>query len=203
MRSDIPPGPLAEDVDLIIAQAARCRAILGKLRNLGADDGDPFVTVPLPDLLAEVAKPYEGRGKSIFIVPSEAETPAPVFRRNVGLLYGLGNLIENATHFAASSVLVETDWDRDSVAVTITDDGPGYPPDLLTRLGEPYLTTRDRNPEAGEAGGLGLGIFIAKTLLERGGASLAFENAEAEGHASVRVVWPRGVINVQKAGGDF
>jgi two-component system sensor histidine kinase RegB len=203
MRSDIPPGPLAEDVDLIIAQAARCRAILGKLRNLGADAGDPFVTVPLPDLLAEVAKPYQGRGKSILIEPSDAETPAPVFRRNVGLLYGLGNLIENATHFAASSVLVETDWDRDSVAVTITDDGPGYPPELLTRLGEPYLTTRDRNPEAGEAGGLGLGIFIAKTLLERGGASLAFENAEAEGHARVRVVWPRSVINVQKAGGDF
>ena len=202
MRSDIPPGPLAEDVDLIITQAARCRAILGKLRNLGADEGDPFATVPLPDLLAEVAKPYEGR-KSIVLAPTDGTGEAPLFRRNVGLLYGLGNLIENATHFARLEVLVETDWDAETVTVTITDDGPGYPPDLLTRLGEPYLTTRARNAEAGEAGGLGLGIFIAKTLLERGGASLTFENEGPEGHAIVRVIWPRSAINVQKASGDF
>ena len=192
MRDEVPAGPLAEDVDLIIAQAARCRAILGKLRNLGADGGDPFATVSLPELLAEVARPYQMRGKAIDIA-IEGEAEPPLARRSVGLLYGLGNLIENAAHFARSRVEVAAAWDGSQVTVTITDDGRGYPPDLLTRLGEPYLTTRARNLETGEAGGLGLGIFIAKTLLERTGASLGFHNAAgAEGHARVRISWPRG-----------
>jgi two-component system sensor histidine kinase RegB len=192
MKADIPPGPLADDVDLIIAQSARCRAILAKLRNLrSGESGDPFAAVPVGELLEEVAKPLEGLGKSIFIeVP---ETPdEPVFVRNAGLLYGLGNLIENATHFAKTRVNVEASWDRATIDVTIADDGPGFPEELMARLGEPYLTTRARNiaPEGDAPGGLGLGIFIAKTLLERNGAKLAFENATGGG-ARVRISWPR------------
>ncbi len=196
MKADIPPGPLADDVDLIISQSARCRTILAKLRNLGAEDGgDPFAAVPLSELIAEVARPHEGRGKVIVIRKQGGSAPEPVFRRNVGLLYGLGNLIENATHFATTSVAVEAAWDRGAVSVVITDDGPGFPPELVDRLGEPYLTTRARTPgsAASEASGLGLGIFIAKTLLERTGARIAFENAAA-GHARVRIVWPRDAI---------
>lgn len=196
MRSDIPPGHLAEDVDLIISQTARCRAILAKLRNLGADAGDPFAAVPLNELLAEVARPHEGPGRSIAIRTGKAAGPEPVFRRNVGLLYGLGNLIENAVYFARSRVEVEAGWDKQAITLTITDDGPGFPPDLVTRLGEPYLTTRARNAESGEpgGGGLGLGIFIAKTLLGRSGARLAFENVGVEGGARVTIAWPRKVI---------
>lgn len=195
MKHDVPPGPLADDVDLIIAQAARCRAILGKLRSLrSGESGDPFAAVPLGELLEEVAKPLEGLGKAIFLeIP---ETPdEPVFQRNVGLLYGLGNLIENATHFARDRVTVEAVWDRNLIEVAITDDGPGFPDDLITRLGEPYLTTRARNSAADSVapGGLGLGIFIAKTLLERTGARLDFENA-ATGGARVRITWPRRAI---------
>jgi two-component system sensor histidine kinase RegB len=201
MRSDIPPGPLAEDVDLIISQTARCRAILAKLRNLGADGGDPFAEVPLGELIAEVARPHEGLGKTIEIVMETAAGPDPVFPRNVGLLYGLGNLIENAVNFAASRVVIEAGWDKVAVSLTITDDGPGFPPDLLTRLGEPYLTTRARNAESSGAGGLGLGIFIAKTLLGRTGARLAFENVGLEGGARVRIVWPRRVMETPKTPG--
>ncbi|HEX4299078.1 MAG TPA: ActS/PrrB/RegB family redox-sensitive histidine kinase [Devosia sp.] len=192
MKADIPPGPLADDVELIIAQSARCRAILAKLRSLRSGDrGDPFAAVPLSELLEEVARPLEGTGKSIFIESPEGGGE-PVFKRNVGLLYGLGNLIENATQFARDRVEVEASWDRNSVGVTITDDGPGFPDDLVARLGEPYLTTRARNAAAdGDGpGGLGLGIFIAKTLLERTGARLSFENAPAGG-ARVRIDWPR------------
>ncbi|MEO6394890.1 MAG: ActS/PrrB/RegB family redox-sensitive histidine kinase [Devosia sp.] len=193
MRADIPPGPLADDVELIIAQSARCRAILAKLRSLRAGAGDPFAALPLSEVLAEVAKPLDGLGKSISIVRQKDEAQSePVFPRNVGLLYGLGNLIENAAQFAIRTVRIEVFWDRSSVGVTITDDGPGFRDDLIARLGEPYLTTRARNSEAGDGpGGLGLGIFIAKTLLERTGAKLAFENESPEGHARVRVVWPR------------
>jgi two-component system sensor histidine kinase RegB len=195
MKADIPPGPLADDVDLIIAQSARCRAILAKLRSLRSGEvGDPFAAVPVGELLEEVAKPLEGFGKSIFIeIPESGDEP--VFKRNAGLLYGLGNLIENATQFAKTRVNVDANWDRSTIGVTITDDGAGYPDDLITRLGEPYLTTRARNtaPDGDAPGGLGLGIFIAKTLLERTGARLAFENA-AGGGAKVTITWPRQAV---------
>lgn len=195
MRADAEPGSdLAQDVELIIAQAARCRAILAKLRNLGSDGDDPFAAVPLTDLLAEVARPHEGHGKAILFYSERTAGPPPVFKRGVGLLYGLGNLIENATDFARSTVRVESGWDHESISVTITDDGPGFAPELIARLGEPYLTSRPRDPhgpDANKPGGLGLGVFIAKTLLERTGGRLAFENISPEGHARARIVWPR------------
>jgi two-component system sensor histidine kinase RegB len=201
MRADLPPGPLLEDIDLIISQSDRCRAILGKLRNLGDDGGDPFAAVPLGELIAEVARPHERLGKVIAIERKGTEGPDPIFRRNVGLLYGLGNLIENACHFAVSRVLVQTGWDNDTITLTISDDGPGFPPDLMARLGEPYLTSRARALQPGTGNdtvGLGLGIFIAKTLLERTGAHISFQNETPDSHASVRISWPRAAV---EAGG--
>ncbi|MBU1306354.1 MAG: ActS/PrrB/RegB family redox-sensitive histidine kinase, partial [Alphaproteobacteria bacterium] len=191
MRADVADGPLREDIELIISQTARCRDILAKLRNLGADGGDPFAAVPLTELVAEVVKPHELDGKTIAISQETAAGPAPVFLRNVGLLYGLGNLVENAVHFARDRVDIECAWDRTSVSVTITDDGPGFAPELLARMGEPYISTRGIGSDGG---GLGLGVFIAKTLLERTGARIAFENGNDKGHARVRVVWPRKLI---------
>ena len=196
MKADIPPGPLADDVDLIIAQSARCRAILAKLRSLRSGEvGDPFAAVPVGELIEEVAKPLEGLGKSIFIETPES-SDEPVFKRSAGLLYGLGNLIENATQFAKSRVDVDASWDRSEVTIIIADDGPGFAEDLLTRLGEPYLTTRARNtaPDSDAPGGLGLGIFIAKTLLERTGGRLAFANGKDEGGARVTITWPRTAV---------
>ena len=198
MRAEAEPGSdLADDVELIIEQAGRCRAILAKLRNLGNEGGDPFAAVPLTDLLAEVARPHEGRGKAILFYYEKAAGDPPVFTRSVGLLYGLGNLIENATDFARQTVRIEAAWDREAVSVSITDDGPGFAPELIARLGEPYLTSRPRDPQGPDAnspGGLGLGVFIAKTLLERTGARLAFQNVAANGHAQVRIVWPRSAV---------
>jgi len=197
MKADIPAGPLADDVDLIIAQSARCRAILQKLRNLSSgEQGDPFAAVPLGELLEEVARPLEGSGKPIFIETPEA-LGEPVFKRNVGVLYGLGNLIENAAQFAQSRVSVDASWDDKSIGVLIADDGPGFPEELLARLGEPYLTTRPRNAgsDGDGPGGLGLGIFIAKTLLERTGATLGFENGAPGARVTVR--WPRSAAELR------
>jgi two-component system sensor histidine kinase RegB len=194
MRAELPPGPLADDVDLIISQSNRCRAILGKLRNLGSESGaDPFAALPFTEVLAEVAKPHERLGKAIAVI-AEGEGAEPVFRRNVGLLYGLGNLIENACHFAAGEVRIVARWDAAEIALSIADDGPGFPPELMARLGDPYLTSRPRaigGGHEGETVGLGLGIFIAKTLLVRTGATIAFDNEGPEGHALVRIVWPK------------
>lgn len=194
IRDEVPPGPVREDIELIMSQAARCREILGKLRSLRETPGDPFAAVPVSALLAEVIKPLEGGGKVISVRTATGSGAEPVIRRNAGLLYGLGNLIDNAAQFAQRAVLVEASWDKQALTVTITDDGPGFPTDLITRLGEPYLTTRPRNADDGEPGGLGLGIFISKTLLERTGARLSFENEAADGHAQVRLVWPRAAI---------
>jgi two-component system sensor histidine kinase RegB len=194
IRDEVPAGPVREDIELIMSQAARCREILGKLRNLRNTPGDPFAAVPVSALLAEVIKPLEGGGKVISIRTGKGNGGEPVIRRNAGLLYGLGNLIDNAAQFAVRAVLVEASWDKQALTVTITDDGPGFPSDLIARLGEPYLTTRPRNADSAEPGGLGLGIFISKTLLERTGARLAFENEAADGHAQVRLVWPRAAI---------
>lgn len=195
MRAEAEEGSaLAEDVELIISQAARCRAILSKLRNLGSDEADPFASAPLTDILSEVVRPHEGRGKVILFYSEEAVGASPVFPRSVGLLYGLGNLIENATDFARETVRVETGWDQSQISVTITDDGPGFSPEVIARLGEPYLTSRPRDPggtDAHQPGGLGLGIFIAKTLLERTGARLSFDNEKPSGHARVHITWPR------------
>jgi two-component system sensor histidine kinase RegB len=203
MRAEAPPGSdLAADVELIIEQAARCRAILAKLRNLNSTGADPFAAVPLTDLLAEVARPHEGRGKAILFYNEQAAGPAPVFKRSVGLLYGLGNIIENAADFARSSVRIEAGWDQETVSVSITDDGPGFAPELIARLGEPYLTSRPRDPQGPDAskpGGLGLGVFIAKTLLERTGGRLAFENIAPDGHARVRIIWPRTAVETAQA----
>ena len=195
MRVEVAEGSqLAEDVELIIAQSARCRAILAKLRNLGSEPADLFAAAPLTDILDEVARPHEGRGKVILFYSENAAGPAPVFPRSVGLLYGLGNLIENATDFARQSVRIDSAWDQSEIRVSITDDGRGFAPELIARLGEPYLTSRPRDPggsDAHQPGGLGLGIFIAKTLLERTGARLRFDNAELSGHARVTIIWER------------
>jgi len=201
MRAEAEEGsPLAEDVELIIAQTARCRAILAKLRNLGSDPADPFAEAPLTDILAEVARPHEGRGKVILFYSEKAAGLPPVLPRSVGLLYGLGNLIENATDFARQTVRIESGWDQSTISVSITDDGPGFAPELIARLGEPYLTSRPRDPAGSDShkpGGLGLGIFIAKTLLERTGARLKFDNDQPAGHARVTITWPRSAFAAQ------
>lgn len=200
IRRDAEQGELADDLDLIMEQVARCRAILGKLRSLRPSGSDLFDTATLSDIAAELAKPHEGpaavTGKTITL-DTRRKDDEPVIARNVGLLYGLGNLIENAVQFANQDVTISTDWDGKRVMIVITDDGPGFPPDLLSRLGEPYLTTRTRGSDPRHpdgAGGLGLGVFIAKTLLERTGAALRFYNARANGYASVEIRWPRDVL---------
>jgi two-component system sensor histidine kinase RegB len=109
------------------------------------------------------------------------------------MLYGLGNLVENAIDFALSEVRITLWWSEAFVTIGIADDGPGFSPDVLTRLGEPYITSRgQRRAKVDEGSGLGLGLFIAKTLLERSGASVTTANAASPDHgARVVVTWPR------------
>uniref|UniRef100_UPI003B3A063F ATP-binding protein n=1 Tax=Bosea sp. (in: a-proteobacteria) TaxID=1871050 RepID=UPI003B3A063F len=118
-------------------------------------------------------------------------------RRNPGMIYGLGNIVDNAVDFARSKVSIAAEWTPTLVLLTIADDGPGFPADVLLRAGEPYLTRGTAESRAG--GGLGLGLFIAKTLLERGGAALEFSNRPApETGARIRIAWPRALFEAER-----
>lgn len=185
-------GPLAEDIALLDQEAQRCRAILSKLASMGAEDATDWQSMSTRHLLEEVAEPYRHFGVDVAI-DVVGEGPEPHCVRNPGIIYGLGNLIENAVDFAASRVRIEARWTMGAVRIEVADDGPGFSPEVLAKLGEPYVTTRSIERRArNEEGGLGLGLFIAKTLLERSGASVSMTNAEwpAVG-ARIAVAWPR------------
>ncbi len=189
IRADAPHG---DDVRLLREQATRCRDILAKLTELSSSGGEPFEHMPLTALIEEVVAPHRNFGVVIDVALPAERQPEPVGARNPAILYGLGNLLENAVDFARERVVVDAQWDEDTVEVTITDDGSGFAPEIMDRIGEPYVTSRRRNAdEADEVpAGLGLGFFIAKTLLERSGATLHFENrAFPERGAIVRVRW--------------
>jgi two-component system sensor histidine kinase RegB len=204
---DLPPdSPQSEDFALLKSQAVRCRDILTKL-SVGADEPDAvFSRMPISHLLEEAAEPHRVFDIAIEIHANPAPDAKgqgekePVGLRNPGLLYGLGNLIENATDFAETCVDIRAEWDSDTVTIKILDDGPGIAPPIRDRIGEPYFTTRPSrdasdNGQENEAHGMGLGVFIAKTLLERSGARLDFSDRDDPHHgAEVTIIWRRDVI---------
>ncbi|SHM88975.1 ActS/PrrB/RegB family redox-sensitive histidine kinase [Roseibium suaedae] len=189
-----PDDPRAEDVVLIRAQAERCRDILRQLTSLSSDEDRTFQRMPITQLMEEVADPHRGFGVEISISASGTGAE-PVGSRNAAIRYGLGNLVENAVDFAQSRVEITSVWDEKAVSMTIRDDGPGFALDVLSKIGDPYVTMRGTKSGNTEAGGLGLGFFIAKTLLERTGAKLFIENRPPPEHGAViRVNWPRAAI---------
>src|SRR5215216_5473031 len=187
-------SPHAEDVRLLREQTQRCRDILAKLAELSADTGQPFDRMKVSGLIEEVIAPHRNFGIEIDVVLPPDRAGEPVGTRNPGILYGLGNLVENAVDFAKGRVEVAVRWTAKQVAITIADDGPGFSPEVMDRIGEPYVTTRGVKSTSTDTDpiGLGLGFFIAKTLLERSGATLALANrSPPETGAVVRVRWNR------------
>lgn len=182
-----------EDVMLLRSQSERCRDILRRLATLSAEGEAHLRRLPLSSMMEEIIAPHREFGIKIDFIEKSPRKSEPVTDRNAGIMYGLGNLIENAVDYARDKVIVTVEHDAGMVRITIEDDGEGYSPDILTRIGEPYVTKRQREDRAG---GLGLGLFIAKTLLERSGASLVFENrAPVTAGARIRVEWPRMLID--------
>lgn len=194
-------SPIIEDIRLLREQAQRCREILRKLTRHPSENDPMHDSVFVPEMLEEAAEPYiPGR---VPIVISAKASPGsegaaarmPAAARRPGVIYGLANIIENSIDFAGSRVDVMAEWDGETVTVEVTDDGPGFKPEIIDTLGEPYVTTRPagaRKKDGNKVSGLGLGFFIAKTLLERSGARLVLENRVAPEHgAIVRIIWPR------------
>ncbi len=180
-----------EDIDLLISQTERCRAILGQLASLSSVSEEHLAKLTLSSLVEEAVAPHRDFGVDIRVRVLEASGPEPVLRRNAGVIYGLGNLIENAVDFARSEVTVAMSWNETRIAIEISDDGTGFPPDVLARIGDPYMSMRDEERRQ-SGGGLGLGLFIAKTLIERSGARIRFDNGQSDHATGARVVlsWP-------------
>lgn len=206
-RALAPNSPEVEDARLLREQAERCRAILARLSNpeealLGAT-----ARLPLGAFLEDLVEPYRGEdlGISIVLTPDTQGDPEPQVWRAPELLHGLGNIIENAADFAKSQVRVQARWNASQLRISVADDGPGFAPDIFERIGEPYITSRPGHfalgeTEIGPSGalekheGMGLGFFIAKTLIEQTGGLVSVVNLDSGG-ARVSMVWPRNTID--------
>jgi len=201
-----PESPLYEDIGLLKNQAQRCREILQKLTRRPSEQDPLHARVLVRAMLEEAAAPYRAAPTKIVITAGPADASGgpmsePAIERRPGVIYGLGNIIENATDFAATKVEIGAEWNALGLVVTIKDDGPGFPAEIMDNIGEPYVTTRpSEGPEVGnvqdeDTAGLGLGFFIAKTLLERSGATVSLSNRQSpQRGAVVRVHWPRAFI---------
>ena len=196
--------PHYDDILLLRAQAERCRDILKELASRGEQIDVIVSRLPVCHLMEEVVEPHRLIAVPIEVTTGplpnvELDSPGvrePVTQRNPGVVYGLGNLVENAVDFAATKVEVDARWSENEVRIVIADDGGGFPPNVLEELGEPFLTTRPATSWSEDAPdehiGMGLGFFIAKTLLERSGAQLELANRpEPARGAVVTVTWPR------------
>ena len=206
LKRELPQSsPHGEDIDLLISQAARCREILSKLSNREQAEDTIYGQVKLSSLLEDLVAPLRGSDVAIDVIcePEGTDTPEPVLQRNPGLSYGLANILENAIDFADRSVTVTANWTAGNIALRVVDDGPGFNEFIFDRLGDPFVTTRpgyDVSVEQDGTGGhegMGLGLFIAKTLLERSGASVVLANRRPPEHgADIRMQWPRRTIDV-------
>lgn len=214
---------LRDDAALIRDQADRCRDILRSMGRTGKDDLHLHYA-PLTAVIREAAEPHASRGKQIHFDFAPADLPAhdrsgrdarpPSIRRAPEIIHGIRNLVQNAVDFATTTVWVDAEWTSAYITLRIMDDGPGFPPQLIGRIGDPFVRGRRSDPDPAqrpEYEGMGLGLFIAKTLLERSGATLTFSNGAdrfAGGSASadrrgaiVSVVWPHNRIAQSAAEG--
>jgi len=188
-RADV-PQEIKEDLGLLEQEARRCRDILGKLTSLEDDDNEPFTRTRLSLLLEQIASPYQ-HGSAEIEIRLNGDGDEPRSDCSPAIIYGIGNFVDNATDFAHASVVIDAKWDREKVEIVVADDGPGFPVELIDQLGEPYLVRPSkRGGHLKDRAGLGLGVFIAKTLLERSGATVAFSNAKTGG-ARISLTWSR------------
>jgi two-component system sensor histidine kinase RegB len=216
MMDDLADRPhLREDAQLIRDQADRCRDILRSMGRAGKDDLHMRM-VPLGSLLKEAAEPHAARGKALefSLMPGEAGAERiPIVLRRPEVIHGLRNLIQNAVDFARSTVWIDAEWTADQITVRIVDDGDGYPAQVIGRIGDPFVRRRRSTQDLAarpEYEGMGLGLFIAKTLLERTGAELTFANASdpfltpeerpQRSGAIVEVVWRADRLLAPKGG---
>ncbi|SFC81659.1 sensor histidine kinase RegB [Tropicimonas isoalkanivorans] len=208
---------LRQDAELIRDQADRCRDILRSMGRAGKDDLH-MRHAPLDTVIREAAEPHQERGKEILfdVAPGPGgDSRQPSVQRRPEIIHGLRNLVQNAVDFSVDTVWVDARWTDDKIIIRIADDGRGFPPHAIGRIGDPFMRIRKTQAERArrpEYEGMGLGLFIAKTLLERSGAQLTFSNGAdpflteserpARSGAIVEVMWPRAGLSIESADGE-
>ena len=177
----------SKDLDLLISQTKRCGDILKQISQKQIIEDQFLSAVKFEDLLIEILRSFmETSGKKIKI-KSEKDNNRIDIKRSPEIIYGLRNFIGNAVKFSSEKVEVELKSNNKNISIQISDDGPGFPEDIIDVLGEPYIKSRSK--KTSHKSGLGLGTFLGKTLLERQGAKLSFSNFKKRGGASVIISW--------------
>lgn len=220
LSHDLEDTEYQEDLVSLVDQAARCREILNNFSNRPDKEDIHFARATLEGVVEEAVNPHRMKGKVVEIktlgyrgkrprglgaITERKSTDQPYIIRHPEIIHGLGNFVENAIDFAKSRVEILLSWSDQKITVRINDDGPGFASEILDRIGEPYVSTRrkeqfeKRGKKPGEDGhqGMGLGVFIAKSLLERTGAEVSFANGANEG-AVVAASWPRELLEAQR-----
>ena len=188
--------PKYEDLTLLAEQADRCRNILATIREAREATDIVHARVTLDALVAEAAAPFKGLGVAVEVVVrpgEENDSRPPILNRSPEILHAISAFVENAVSFADSQVTAQASWTADQIMISISDDGPGFAQEVLPKLGEPYVSERSEAHLGG--GDMGLGFFIAKTLIERTGGRIATRNrTPPRKGAIVQALWPRAAL---------
>jgi two-component system sensor histidine kinase RegB len=206
LSRELPPGSGRDDALLMVEQANRCRDILKRLAETPDVVDQVHERMTLLQLVREVLAPYAKEAATPAAIRAEAVVTgspgvsAPDIWRQPEVLHAVASFVENAFDFAKAEILVTARFDAETIAVEVRDDGPGFAPEVVARLGEPYVTSRP-GAEGSRTGhvGMGLGFFIAKTLLERTGGAVSFRNAKRGAGAIVTVRWPRTLMEARES----
>jgi two-component system sensor histidine kinase RegB len=178
---------ISKDIDLLISQTKRCSEILKKISKKQIEKDSFFSLIKLEDLLEEIINSFkETSSKKIELYVDNDKNKINI-RRTPEVIYGLRNFIGNAVKFSKTKVKIILRSDKNIIEIKINDDGPGIPEDIIKKIGEPYVKSKSK--ELSSNAGLGLGIFLGKTLLERKSAKLSFRRNSDLGGALVLINW--------------
>ncbi len=184
---------LSKDIDLLISQSKRCSEILKRISKKQIEEDKFFSSTKLENLLQEIINSFKETSSKEIILISDSDKNKIDIQRSAEMIYGLRNFIGNAIKFSKSRVNIFLVSDDKEIKVTVNDDGPGFPGDIIEKLGEPYI--KSRSLELNSNSGLGLGTFLGKTLLERQNAKLIFKDDKNLGGASVVISWsPKNIL---------
>jgi two-component system sensor histidine kinase RegB len=179
---------LVQDIKLLHSQVERCNQILKKL-SLDPNQEDDFIDEDLPmrDYLKEIVSSFKETSNKEFVLDFSNDLNSKKITKSIEIVYGLRNFIGNANKFSNKKIFISLKSNNETTEISIEDDGYGYPSDIFSKIGEPYLKSQDLKNK--KQTGLGLGIFIGKTLLEKNFANINCKNSKKRGGAEVKIKW--------------
>tara|TARA_B100000886_G_C20263646_1_gene423978 strand:- start:57 stop:764 length:708 start_codon:yes stop_codon:yes gene_type:complete len=177
-----------KDLELLSSQVERCNEILKRL-SLNPVEEDDFIDKDLSirEYLSEIIGSFREISKKNFVFIFDQDSNPKKITKSIEIVYGLRNFIGNANKFSRDKIFINLKSDSEMTEITIEDDGDGYPRDIISKIGEPYLKTNSAEDKSKT--GLGLGLFIGKTLLEKNFAYLNFRNSKTRSGAEVVIKW--------------